>query len=158
MCSPWYNWYRLSGHKTPSYLLTCQETAQTSCACSEGKDTVLTECWRAYDLFGATAMKATCTHRCHFEFWDWIMSSTCNLQQGTADAEIKAPSVENPELTNVLPQKPGVGQNIATHASPTARKFFLVMLTDPVKGVWGCLESQGCHLIPLSYLLSCFSA
>ena len=32
------------------------------------------------------------------------------------------------------------------------------------KGGWGCLmspsylESQGCHLIPLSCLLSCFSA
>ena len=39
----------------------------------------------------------------------------------TEDAEIKVPSVENPELTNVLPAlKPGVGQNIATHASPTS--------------------------------------
>ena len=31
---------------------------------------------------------------------------------GTADAEIKVPSVENPEPTSVLPSKPGVGQNI----------------------------------------------
>ena len=45
-------------------------------------------------------------------------------QWGTADAEIKAHSVESPELTNVLPLKPGVGQNIASDASPTARKFF----------------------------------
>ena len=43
----------------------------------------------------------------------------------TAVAEIKAPSLENPELTNVLPLKPGVDQNKATHASPTARNFFL---------------------------------
>ena len=43
----------------------------------------------------------------------------------TAVAEIKAPSLENPKLTNVLPLKPGVGQNIATHASPTAKIFFL---------------------------------
>ena len=34
--------------------------------------------------------------------------------------------------------------------------------SQPPKGGWGCLlslsclESQGCHLIPLSYLLSCF--
>ena len=56
------------------------------------------------------------------------MSSTRNLQRGTADAEIKAPSVENPGLTNVLPRKPGVGQNIATHASTTARNFFLVQI------------------------------
>ena len=34
------------------------------------------------------------------------------------------PSVENPELTNILPLKPGVGQNTDTHASPVARIFF----------------------------------
>ena len=51
-------------------------------------------------------------------------------QWGTADAEIKAHSVESPELTNVLPLKPGVGQNIASDASPTARKFFRGMWTD----------------------------
>ena len=28
-----------------------------------------------------------------------------------------------PELTNVLPLKPGVGQNITLHSSPTARKL-----------------------------------
>ena len=31
-------------------------------------------------------------------------------QWGTADAEIQVPSVENPELSKVLPLKPGVGQ------------------------------------------------
>ena len=38
-------------------------------------------------------------------------------QWGTAHAEIKNPSVENPKLTNVLPSilQPGVGQNMATH-------------------------------------------
>jgi len=35
-------------------------------------------------------------------------------------AEIKVPSVENPELTDVPPLKPGVGQNIAMQASPIA--------------------------------------
>ena len=33
-------------------------------------------------------------------------------QWGTEDAELKSPLVENPELTNVLILKPGVGQNI----------------------------------------------
>ena len=33
-------------------------------------------------------------------------------QLGIADAESKVPSAENPDLTNVLPLKPGVGQNI----------------------------------------------
>ena len=51
-----------------------------------------------------------------------------HLQSCTADAEISVPSVENPELTNVLPLKPGVGQNIAVHASPTARNFFHVLI------------------------------
>ena len=41
-------------------------------------------------------------------------------QSGTTEAEIKVPSVENPELANVLPLNPGICQNIATHASPTA--------------------------------------
>ena len=39
------------------------------------------------------------------------------------------PPVENPELTDVLPLKPGVCQNIATHASPTARNFFRVRIS-----------------------------
>ena len=54
-------------------------------------------------------------------------------QRGTADADIQVRSVENPELTNVLPLKPGVGQIIAMHASPTARIVFLVFFfTTPV--------------------------
>ena len=47
----------------------------------------------------------------------------------TAYAEIKISSVENTELTNVLPLKSGLGQNIAMHASPTARNFFLVLIS-----------------------------
>ena len=45
----------------------------------------------------------------------------------TVDAEFNVsryPS-EKPELTNVLPFKPGVGQNIATRASPTAKSSFV---------------------------------
>ena len=49
---------------------------------------------------------------------------------GIADAEIKTPwAGENPELKNVLPLKPGAGQIIATHASPTARILFLVLIS-----------------------------
>ena len=40
-------------------------------------------------------------------------------------AEIKVPSVEKPVLPKVLPLRPGVGQNIAVHASSTARNFSL---------------------------------
>jgi len=46
-------------------------------------------------------------------------------QRGTADAEFMVPFVEKPELTNVLPLKPGAGPNIATHALPTAWNFCL---------------------------------
>ena len=42
-------------------------------------------------------------------------------QWGTADAEIKVPSVEKPDVTNILLFKLGVDQNIAMHASRTAR-------------------------------------
>jgi len=48
-----------------------------------------------------------------------------NQEWGAADTEIKVPSVENPELANVLLLKPGVDENIAMHALPTARNFFL---------------------------------
>ena len=39
-------------------------------------------------------------------------------QWGTADAEIKVPSVENTELTTVLPSKSGGRQDIAMVARP----------------------------------------
>ena len=47
----------------------------------------------------------------------------------SADAEIKVFPVENPELITVLLVKPGMGQNITTHVSPTARNFFLVLIS-----------------------------
>ena len=36
--------------------------------------------------------------------------------------------VKNPELTDDLPLQPGIGPNIATYASPTASKFFVLFL------------------------------
>ena len=66
-----------------------------------------------------------CSHLAHLGLHD----SRC----GTVDAGIKVPSVENPEVTSVLPLKPGEGQNIARYASPTARSSFLVLIsTFPV--------------------------
>ena len=52
----------------------------------------------------------------------WIRSRVLRTQK-------YVPSVENQELTNVHPLKPGVGQNIAMHASLTARIFFLVPIS-----------------------------
>ena len=45
------------------------------------------------------------------------------------DAEIKVPSVEHPELTDVLTLKLGVDQSIDMLASPTAKNFFLVPIS-----------------------------
>ena len=44
--------------------------------------------------------------------------------------KIKVPYVENPELWNFVPLKPGVGQSVAVHASPTARKVSIVLSDD----------------------------
>ena len=60
-------------------------------------------------------------------------SSTLLVQWGIVKTEIKVPTVENlmlTNITNILPLKPGVGQNKAMHASPTARNFFLVLILD----------------------------
>lgn len=64
----------------------------------------------------------------------WLLSSDVVpltlLQRSTADADMKVPSVENPELADALL----LGQNIATHASHTARNFFLVLTyTSPIQ-------------------------
>ena len=65
-----------------------------------------------------------------FQLEQFLPDSLSPLQWGTADAKVKVPSVENPELTNVLP---GVCVSSAMHASPTARNFFFVLiLTFPV--------------------------
>ena len=49
----------------------------------------------------------------------------------TTDADVRVPSVENPELTDILPLKTGVSHNITMHASLTARNFFLVQKCLP---------------------------
>lgn len=55
-------------------------------------------------------------------FTRFIDCNCAHPQWGTADTENKVPSVGNQERTNVLPLKPGVGQNyIPMH---TARNFF----------------------------------
>ena len=62
---------------------------------------------------------------------------------GTTDAE-------NPHLANIPPLKPGVGQNIASHASPTANIFFLVLIsTFPVY--------LSCFFLILSLYFNCVS-
>ena len=43
------------------------------------------------------------------------------MWQDPADADIKTPSAENPELSEVLSFRPVVGEKIALHASPAAR-------------------------------------
>ena len=57
--------------------------------------------------------------------------SPLSLQWGTADAEIKVPSVENLELTKVPSFKFGVGQNVALRTSHTARNSASLISTFP---------------------------
>ena len=42
--------------------------------------------------------------------------TVCKDLLRTVDTEIKVPTVENPELTDDVPLKPGAGQNIYNHA------------------------------------------
>ena len=52
-------------------------------------------------------------------------------QWRTADADIKVFSANDPELSKVLPMKPEVGQNTATHTSPTAKNFSFFNFYSP---------------------------
>ena len=58
---------------------------------------------------------------------------------GTADAEMKHPSVENPDL-KVLPFKPGAGLYIALRATPTTGDFFLAKFYP--SGPFTCVLSK----------------
>ena len=76
-----------------------------------------------------------------------------NTQWGIADAEIKFPLLRNPELTNIHHLEPGVGQNIATRASPTATNFFLVLIsTFPVRSP-SCFSSESSHSVLTALVL-----
>ena len=77
-----------------------------------------------------------------------------NPQWGTADAEIKVLLLRNPELTNILHLEPGAGQNIATHALPTATNFFLVLVsTFPVHSP-SCFSSESSHSVLTALVLA----
>ena len=62
---------------------------------------------------------------------DWLMCPSSSFSQwGTADENVYGPLCSEPTVAN---DSPGVGQNIATHASPAIRNSFLVLLsTFPV--------------------------
>ena len=65
-----------------------------------------------------------CEDEALFFYWSYrtlAFLSVDTSRWGTADAEIKDPSVEKPELTF----KPGDGPYIAMHATHTDRDFFL---------------------------------
>ena len=58
---------------------------------------------------------------CEVEYHQENVDALFEDSLSSVDAQIKDPSVENPQLTNGLPLKPGIGQNITTHVLPTAR-------------------------------------
>ena len=64
--------------------------------------------------------------------------------------KLKVPFAENPELSEV-PLKPGIGLNIATLASPTARKFSLSCFYLP--GLFNFFPSQNIFPIFSSRLM-----
>ena len=58
----------------------------------------------------------------HFDPVTWVFYSLIFQQWGTVVTQKwRFPSVENRDLTNILPVKHGVAQHIARHASPNAR-------------------------------------
>ena len=66
------------------------------------------------------------------------------LAAGTADAEMT--HVLRTQSSKDFPLKPGVGHNTAMHASPTARNFFLELIsTLPVHSPAICPKPLPCH-------------
>ena len=59
---------------------------------------------------------------CTFVF---VFDVSCSLLHAFKSAT-HSRRAENPALTNVLRLKPRVGQNVATHASPTSGNFFFI--------------------------------
>ena len=55
-------------------------------------------------------------------YWNFALSFFLHLQSGTADAEIKVPSAENPQLTNALLLK------IQTQKSSKERLFIVAVI------------------------------
>ena len=70
-----------------------------------------------------------------FTFQIFMLLASFSLRQtmGFTDHFVvvldQVPSLENPEVTDFLPLKPGIGQNIAIHAFPTAIIVFLVLIS-----------------------------
>ena len=100
----------------PPVLPCSKEGLLFSCHANVGCWSSFPFCFKDYFLFSSHTNAG---------YWSSFSFSVVSLQLGTVGTEIKVSSVENPELTNVLPLKPGLGQKIATHASPTTRNFFL---------------------------------
>ena len=61
--------------------------------------------------------------------WVFLLSATLALipLSHNADTQVSIPFVESPELSNIASGKPGVGQNLALHASPAARNSFCII-------------------------------
>ena len=53
-----------------------------------------------------------------------VAVSDVSLYICSVPSAVEVPSAESPELSKILSLKPGVGQNIALHASPTAMTFY----------------------------------
>ena len=96
--------------------------ASTSCICPYTTANLML--WYHGSLFSAANLLQFCCYKNGKLYYECIVCFHSNPQWSTVDAEIKVPSFESPKLTKFAPLKPGVGQNIATHALPAVRKFF----------------------------------
>ena len=66
--------------------------------------------------------------------------------------KLRPPSVESLQLTSVLPLEPEIDRNVATHALPTAKNFFLVpIFTFPVHSYLHFLPNR----LPSNVLFNC---
>ena len=63
--------------------------------------------------------------------------------------KLRSPSVENPELTNVLPLTSGVGEDVAMRALPSAGTVFLVLISTS--------RSTYLHFVHTLSLVKCVS-
>ena len=79
-----------------------------------------------------------CSFKCgHWAFWSAITEQRGCLHSPSEERTlIFMSAVSHSGLTDVAPLKPGVGQDIALHASPAARNFILVLISVFPKKSW----------------------
>ena len=75
-----------------------------------------------------------------------LFNRRCNSESRSSflvnSVEINVPSVENLDMTNILPLQPGVSLIIDTHASPISRNVFFVLISTSRDGPFTFISSK----------------